>query len=290
MEVNKMKERIYVGVLTDWSEAWVGENGSFYCGTTDKQKQVTKNAINYMDLIIYTTDFHSIKSDHFSINGGQWQLHNVAEYKTENPENYGLNKTASMSPQLINTLDEAVNKSVSGIIVPKHVYFQDGNIESFSPELVEDAFGEKIITAEEFLEKNFTYIISPKQFWDGTRIKGDYGLPKITNSKIPSVDYTVFDLLAKKYPSEKYELIFVNTGVVENICRHYTSVGQKEKYPTSRVINLEDATTELSGIGFSTNQHVKESMKSMSTDLGIEYVKTQTLIDEIKQYQGGKNE
>jgi hypothetical protein len=283
------KQNIYIGVNIDWSKSFVDENGGFYAGTIQRQKDLASKLMPHLDLVIYATDFHSIKSKEFQINGGMWPLHNVAEYKTINPEDYGLDKNTTLSPEQTKTIDDKVNKTKTGIIVPKHVYYQDGSHKSFEPKDVENAFDEKIITPEEFVDEDFTYIISLKTHFDATRNVSDYLLPESSDAKIPNRDYTVFDLLAKKYPSENYNLIFVNTGVVENICRHYTSTGLKQNYPDSRVINLEGATTELAGIGlgFEDKSQVKDACARISKDIGVEYMSLDNVITEIKKYNGG---
>ena len=103
--------------------------------------------------------------------------------------------------------------------------------------------------------------------------------------KIPDREYTVFDLITAKYPQDSYNLVFVNTGVVENICRHYTSTGLRQMFPYARVINLEGATTELAGIGlgFEDKLQVKDACTRISKDIGVEYKTAEALIEEIKE-------
>lgn len=299
------KQTVYIGVNIDWSKSFVDENGAFYCGTTQEQKNLTAKIMQHMDLVVYTTDFHSINSLEFKLNSGMWPLHNVAEYKkitAEKMQEYGLVEGTTISPEQTKTIDDAVNKTKAGIVVPRHVYYQDGKTALFTPENVEDAFGERIITPEEFLRENFTYIIAPKTHFDATRTVSEYLLANRTQSKkeskgtadvndeakkIPDREYTVFDLIAAKYPQDKYNLVFVNTGVVENICRHYTSTGLRQMFSYARVINLEGATTELAGIGlgFEDRAQVKDACVRISKDIGVEYKTAEALIAEIKQHR-----
>lgn len=281
--MEKYKPSIYIGVNIDWSKSFVDKNGAFYCQTTDEQKRLAASLMPHMDLVIYATDFHSITSKEFLINNGMWPLHNVAEYKKIDVTKFGLEKGTTISPKQTKTIDQVINKAKSGMIVPKHVYFQDSDKVSFTPKDVEEAFGEKIITPDEFLKHNYTYIISPKIFFDATDIIGDYSLPTTNLKGIPEQDYTVFNLIQKKYPSDNYNLVFVNTGVVENICRHYTSKGERQKFPDARIINPIGATTELAGVGlgFEDKQQVRDACMRISKDIGIEYMPVEQVIQEI---------
>lgn len=303
--VQTSKQTVYVGVNIDWSTSFVDENGAFYCGTTQEQKDLTAKIMQHMDLVVYTTDFHSIKSLEFKLNGGMWPLHNVAEYKRISAteiKNYGLAEGTNISPEQTKTIDDAIDKTKAGIVVPRHVYYQDGKTALFTPNDVEEAFGERIITPEEFCSEMFTYIIAPKTHFDATRTVSEYSLPSAniklaTNingeiKEIPDREYTIFDLIAAKYPQDSYNLVFVNTGVVENICRHYTSTGLRQMFPYARVINLEGATTELAGIGlgFEDKLQVKDACTRISKDIGVEYMAAKALVDEIKQCRKQSNE
>jgi len=286
------KQKVYIGVNIDWSKSFTDPNGGFYCGTTQEQKELTARLMPLMDLVIYTTDFHSVRSKEFGINGGLWPLHNVAEFLKTDPEALGLPKGASISPRQTKTIDDLVNKSKTGIIVPKHVYYQDGDAPTFLPRDVEQAFGEKIITPEQFIAGGFSYIIAPKIFFDATRTVSDYALPEAKEQMglgIPDKDFNVFSLLRKKYPANKYDLVFINTGVVENICRHYTSTGQRQLFPDSRVINPIGATTELAGIGlgFDDRNQVKDACMRISKDINVEYKPVNAIISEIEAYRSG---
>jgi hypothetical protein len=279
-----MKKTIYVGVNIDWSKSFVDENGGFYAGTSDESKHLTAKLMPYMDLVINTTDFHSIKSLEFAINGGMWPLHNVAEYKAIKPEDYGLKPGTTISPEQTRIIDEAVNKRKTGIVVPRHVYFQDGVYQNITPEMVEDAFGERIITSKDFVEKDFTYIIAPKTHFDATTVVSEYSMPADEIERVPQREYTVFDLIERKFPKSEYEVVYVNTGVVDNICRHYTSTGERQKFGR-RVVNIIGATTELYGIGlgFEDKHQVRDACQRIQTDIGIEHKTLEDMIKEIEE-------
>ncbi len=275
-------KRLYVGVNIDWSKSFVDENGSFYCGTTQEQKGKAAEIMPYLDLVINTTDFHSIKANEFKMNGGMWPLHNVAEFKRINVEDYGLAKGSTISPEQTELIENAINKTKTGIIVPRHVYFQDGDELSFSPELVEEAFGQRIITPEEFFNGNFTYIIAPKIHFDATTVISNRLLPQKQYSRVPKEEYTIFDLVQEKYGKNR-DITYIGTGVVDNICRHYTSTGLRQKYG-SRVVNIIGATTELYGIGlgFEDKKQVRDSCERIQKDIGIEHKTLEEIFTELK--------
>lgn len=282
---------IYIGVNTDWSESFVDENGGFYCGTTQEQKELAARITPYMDININDTDFHSIKSREFAINGGMWPLHNVAEYKHINVKDYGLKPGVSVSPRLTKTIDDAVGKEKTGIVVPRHVYFQDGVYQNITPEMVEEAFEEKIITPEEFMKGNFNYIIAPKNHFDATTLISEYSMPADEIPGVPRQEYTIFDLIERKFPKDEFEVVYVNTGVVDNICRHYTSTGIRQKFGR-RVVNIIGATTELYGIGlgFEDKHQVRDACERIQKDIGIEHKTLEDMIKEIEEARLKQND
>ncbi|MCR4327492.1 MAG: hypothetical protein NUV46_02840 [Nanoarchaeota archaeon] len=274
-------EKFYVGVNIDWSKSFVDPNGSFYCGTTGDQKSLVSKLMPHLDLVVNTTDFHSITSKEFSINGGMWPLHNIAEFRDINPLDYNLDKDSTISPEQTQVIENAINKTKTGIVIPRHVYFQGGDEPSFTPDLVERAFQQKIITPEEFMNEDYTYIISPKMHFDATTIISPYFLPKTNIEKIPNEEFTIFDLIDKKYGKSK-EIVYIGTGVVDNICRHYTTTGLRQKYGR-RVVNIFGATTELYGVGlgFENKNQVRESCERIQKDIGIEHKTLEEMLFEI---------
>jgi hypothetical protein len=280
------KQKLYIGVNIDWSKSFVDPNGGFYCGTTDEQKALAAKLMPYLDLVINTTDFHSINSREFKINGGLWPLHNVAEFRRIKVTDYGLKEGTTISPEQTEVINKMINKTKSGIIVPKHVYFQDSKKLSFTPETVEEALQERIITADEFLRENFTYIISPKMHFDGTAEISQILLPQDKIPRVPNLEFTVFDLIEEKYGKkreEEIEIVYVNTGVLDNICRHYTSTGLKQKYG-HRVVNIIGATTELYGVGlgFEERHQTRLACERIQKDIGVEHKTLDEMIYEIK--------
>ncbi len=278
-------KKMYIGVNIDWSKSFVDPNGGFYCGTTEEQKLLAARLMPYLDLVVNTTDFHSIKSREFKINGGMWPLHNVAEFRKINVTDYGLEAGATVSPEQTEVIEQAINKRKTGIIVPRHVYFQDGKAPVFTPETVEEAFGQKIVTPEEFMNTDFTYIISPKMHFDGTTLVSPRLLPKDHFPGIPEEEFNMFDLIKEKY-GEDTEVVYIGTGVVDNICRHYTTTGLRHKYGY-RTVNIVGATTELFGVGlgFEERNQTRIACERIQKDIGIEH---KTLDEMLLEIEGGK--
>lgn len=276
-------KRLYVGVNIDWSKSFVDSNGGFYCGTTDEQKSLTARLMPHLDLVVSTTDFHSIRGREFKMNGGMWPLHNVAEFRDLDVTAFGLEQGKTISPEQTETIDREINKTKSGIIVPRHVYFQDGNDPSFSPATVERAFGEKIITANEFISGEFTYVVAPKVHYDATTVLSARAMPQNHLEGIPDEEFTVFDLIQEKYAGQR-EIVYIGTGVVDNICRHYTTTGLRQKYG-ARVINVIGATTELYGIGlgFTERHQTRVACERIQRDIGIEHKTLDEVLDEIRE-------
>jgi hypothetical protein len=289
---NSNKKVILISNLIDWSKSFVDENGSFYCGTTEEQKLNAAEIINLSHMVISTLDLHPVTAPEHSINGGLYPVHNAVkpwEYSKDfiydiSPDGKKLllgEKT--LSPELTGILHEAASlKRKAGIMVPRGVYFQGKHDEIFcTPEDIEETYGQKIISKEEFLEGNFDYITAPKQYFDATRLDSDISLPPDEVEGIPSQNYNIYSLLKRKFPPEKYDLVFVNTGVVEGICRLHTSIGLRQMFPFDRIINISNATTPLLGLGYKTADESRKASTQVCKDIGIEYMTTEECIKEF---------
>jgi len=307
-------KRIIIANLVDWSESFVDENGTFYCGTTLEQKKNAAKLVREADLVIETTDLHPITAPEHNINGGLYPAHNAV-----NPEEYSQdfiycltqtnalklgNKT--LSPRLTKIIADELNGKERALIVPRGLYYQSGLKEPFcKPEDIEKTFDSRIITAQEFLQRDYKHIIAPKQYFDATRLDSDWLIDERYNEdeaidrainramtgvdpdniRIPKTNYNVYSLLEKKFPRSEYEIVMINTGVVEGICRLHTSIGQRQMFPTSRIINVSDATTHLYGIGlgYETQEQSREACTRVGKDIGIEYLTTEQALEEIRR-------
>lgn len=285
-----MKQKIIIANLIDWSESFVDQNGSFYCGTTDEEKENAARLVGLADLVIESTDLHPITAPEFNINGGLYPAHSVFT-----PERYGRDFVYSvgpngeslrlldrtMSPRLTKKIADAILARRTGIIIPKEICLQD---ESVSLQDIENTFGFKVIGADDFMVGDYTRVIAPKKYFDATRLDSDISL-STSRRDLPLVNYNVFSLLKSKFPGSEYELIFVNTGVVEGICRLHTSTGLRQMFPEDRVINVSDATTPLFGInlGYNTAQESRDACMRVGRDIGIEYKTTEEIVKELKK-------
>jgi hypothetical protein len=288
------KKVIVISNLIDWSKSFVDENGSFYCGTTEEQKRNAANIIRLADLVISTLDLHPVTAPEHTINGGLYPVHNAVR-----PWQYGADfiynispdgekqrlENKSLSPELTGILHEAASfNRRAALMVPRGVYFQGEHDAIFcTPADIEETYQQKIIIKEEFFEGDFDYITAPKQYFDATRLDSDISLPGDEIAGVPRQNYNVYSLLKKKFPSGKYDLVFINTGVVEGICRLHTSIGLRQMFPFDRIINISDATTPLYGVGlgYKTADESRKASTQVCRDIGIEYMTTEECLREF---------
>jgi hypothetical protein len=300
MEPGNNKKILRICNLIDWSKSFVDENGSFYCGTTKEQKLNAVKIIQSADLVISTLDLHPVTAPEHAINGGLYPVHNAV-----NPWLYGADFVymitpggrelrlgdKTISPELTAVLGGAASAGRrDALVVPRGVYFQGMNHRPFcSPADIEETYKKKIISAEEFLENDYSYITAPKQYFDATRLDSDVSLPPDDIPGVPRQNFNVFSLLKKKFPAHRYRLVFINTGVVEGICRLHTSIGLRQMFPFDRIINISDATTPLYGVGlgYKTPDESRQASTRVCRDIGIEYMTTGECLEDIDS-PGGK--
>lgn len=290
-----MREKVLIVTLVDWSKSFVDRDGSFYSGTTVRQKNDAARAADLADLVIFSTDMHPTTSKENAINGGLYPAHNIGGFwkynsdfvyfQTPRGKRVTLGKK-TMSPELTLKIEETLQGRKAATIVPRDVYFQGGARRPWiSPKEVERTFKKKITSAEGFVKGQQTFVVAPKQYFDATRLDSDVTLPGAAHNGIPDVNYNVYSLLKLRYPAESYELIFVNTGVVEGICRLHTSIGLRQMFKCSRVINLTDATTPLVGVGlgFDTVRQSRDAYVRVCKDVGIEYMPTAKFLKTFRE-------
>ena len=287
------KKNIKIVNLIDWSKSFVDENGSFYCGTSDEQKRNAAKIIEQADLVIATMDLHPVSAPEHAVNGGLYPVHNAVKPWEYSPDFIYMLTPAgkrlrledkTLSPELTGILSDAASHKNCGIIVPRGVYFQGESQRAFClPADIEATYQQRIISKEEFLEGNINYIIAPKQYFDATRLDSGITLPDTEISGVPARNFNIYSLLKKKFPPGHYNLIFINTGVVEGICRLHTSIGLKQMFPFDRIINISDATTPLYGIGlgYKTPEESRQASTRVCRDIGIEYMTTGECLKEL---------
>ena len=117
--------KLIIEDLVDWGKSFTDSNGNFYCGTTDEQKQTAIRVAKDSDLWIYLVDIHTRGSSEFKANGGLYPAHNLIKKDWYDLEKLGVGKGKTVSPELTDTFNELVNDLPSGLIVPRHVFFQD---------------------------------------------------------------------------------------------------------------------------------------------------------------------
>jgi hypothetical protein len=288
------KKTIHIVNLIDWSKSFVDENGSFYCGTNDEQKRNAAGITERADIVIAAMDLHPVSAPEHTINGGLYPVHNAVKpwqygpdfvyMVTGDGEKFKLGDK-TLSPELTGILSDTATGRKGGIIVPREVYFQGENQSVFCrPEDIEDTYHQNIITKEEFLVENYDYITAPKQYFDATRLDSIISLPDTEIDGVPPENFNVYSLLKIKFPPHAFDLVFINTGVVEGICRLHTSIGLRQMFPFDRIINISNATTPLYGIGlgYRSAEESRQASTRVCKDIGIEYMTTEECLEELE--------
>jgi hypothetical protein len=279
-----MKTKI-ISVIVDLTETFVDPDGSFYCGTTPEQKLNAARLARLADWNLSCPDLHPMTSLEFNINGGLYPIHSVPRPDELDLARYGL-AGKSVRPRLTKVLHDAIDHSRASIYVPRQVYFQERDDSlSYTPDDVEVTFDLPIITAEQFLDKDFTYLIQPKFFFDATRLTVDPKINrKLDDPRIPAINENAFSLIKRKYGRDN-SLVFVVPSVVENICTHHIASGIRQEFPDARVIVPSDATTPLAGVGlgFTHPSEVAAACAALAVDIGIEYKTTDEIVSEFQR-------
>jgi len=264
--------------LVDWGKAFVDANGSFYAGTTEQQKDNAVEVSKGADLIIYCADIHSRTSTEFSANGGLYPAHNLVSKDHNNLESLGVQEGKTVSPQLTDKLYELVKDRKAGLIVPKHVFYQDYNgdippkpVFSFSD--VSDTFGVEQLDAQEFLDGKVTYVVNAKHMFNGAALQDSSWIPDVEG--VSSAEENVFSLLKQKY-GQGEGLEFNINGVVMGICVYQTASGIKQIFPKASVNVIYDACTHLeySPLGIESSDVGNFVAKKMCQQVGVNYMST----------------
>jgi hypothetical protein len=268
-----------INVLVDWGKSFVDKNGSFYCGTTLEQKE---NAVRILKasngLVIYCGDVHPKTSSEFIKNGGLYPAHNLILKDQKNVGSLGVKSDQTTSPQLTDCLYNLVKDKTSGLIIPRHVFFQDydqGQTAKpcFSLQDIEETFSIKKLNTQEFLEGKIDYVINVKHLFNSTALKSTNWLGHFDG--IPDQETNIFSLLEQKYGQGK-DLEFNIDGVVMGICIYQTASGIKQIFPKSKVNIIADASTHLiyEQLGIPDEEIGNFVVQRMCKQVGIEYITT----------------
>lgn len=275
-----------INVLVDWGEAFVDAHGSFYCGTTEAQKDHAVEIVRDADLVVYLSDLHTRTSSEFMVNGGLYPAHNLRKKDWHDVKDLGVEEGKTVSPQLTAKLLNVVKDRRSGLIVPRHVFFQDYNGETdprpaFSLEDVEETFGVRRLDEQEFLNGKVDYIVNAKHMFNGTGLQATEFLGPFPG--VPDVEKNVFTLLKQQYGQGK-DLEFDVTGVVMGICIYQTASGIKQLFPKATVNVIADACTHLvyAPLGIPDEEIGNLVAKRMCQQIGINYLST-------AEYEQAKN-
>ncbi len=267
-----------INVLVDWGRAFVDTNGSFYSGTTEQQKDHALAIATNADQLIHLCDVHTRTSSEFIVNGGLYPAHNLIERDQHDLEALMVPEGKTVSPQLTEKLYDFVKEKESGLVVPRHVFFQDYNGEAhpqpaFTFENVEKTFGVRRLNEEEFLDGKIFYVLNAKHHFDGTRTNPFGWVGEIEG--VPNTEENIFSLLKKKYGLGQ-GLEFDVTGVVMGICVYQSASGLKQLFPKATVNVYADACTHLvyAPLGIPDEDTGNLVAKKMCQQIGVNYLTT----------------
>jgi len=274
-----------INVLVDWGKAFVDTNGSFYCGTTEQQKDNAALIARKSDLLLYLGDVHTRSSSEFNVNGGLYPAHNLVKKDWHDLDQLGIAPSKTASPELTDKIKAVANERYGGLIVPRHVFFQDYNggevcQPDFTFEDVEQTFGLKRLDCKEFLDGKVNYVLNAKHMNNGAALQATQWLGSVEG--VPEVEMSIFSLLKQKYGLGK-DLKFDITGVVMGICVYQTATGIRQLFPYAEINVIADACTHLvyPPLGISSEKQGNEVSLAMFKQMGINYISTQ-------EYLGGK--
>ncbi len=269
------------GALVDFSKSFTDSNGSFYAGTTEEQKDNAVEVMKFMDKNLYLVDVHTRQSPEFLTNGGVYPAHNLIS-----KDDYGLDTLGvegkTVSPQLTGKLYDVVKDKKSGLIVPRHVFFQNYNGEpnprpGFEFKDVEETFGIEKLVSQEFLDGGLDYVVNAKHMFNGSAIQATDWMGNFKG--VPDKEMNVFSLMKQKY-GQGENLEFNIEGVVVGICIYQTASGLRQLFPKSQINVIADASTHLiyAPLGFENEDDANKAAKAMCSQVGINYLTTKEFL------------
>jgi hypothetical protein len=268
-----------INTYVDFSKSFTDKNGSFYCGTTDLQKENAIKINEGADETIYFVDVHSKFSPEFIFNGGKYPAHHLLSKDEKYKKDLGVLEEQVIDPRLTKSLYDLVKDKNSGLIVPRHVFFQDYvGQKNFKPSFnmgdVEETFKIERLNPKEYLDGDLEYIVNAKHMFNGTALQATDWMGEYFD--VPNNEMNILSLMRQKYGLGEGLQINLN-GVVMGICMYQTGSGIVQILPKAEVNIIADASTHLfgKGFGFGTEKEANESAKSMCTQVGINYLTTE---------------
>jgi len=275
-----------VNVLVDFGKAFVDPDGNFYCGTTKKQKENAVAINKDADLTIYFADVHTRDSSEFLVNGGLYPTHNLLLKDQYDLQAIGVGENKTVSPQLTEPLQNIVKDRKSGLLVPRHVYFQDYNGEDdpkpqFTPEDVASTFDLPIIGPQMLVAQGIEYVVNAKHMLNGAGLQATEQFGKFGG--IPDQEYNALTLLKQEF-GQGEELTFDITGVVMGICIYQTASNVRQIFPKAELNIISDGCTHLliPQLGLADEDTANLVAKKMCQQIGINYITTLEYLGKIK--------
>lgn len=271
-KINKnSKDMTKICVLVDWSQAFVDEDGSFYGGATQQEKDNACKLVMMCDRIINFTDIHSKESKEFIPNGGIYPVHNLVD------ADRSVGDKKNSSARVTQSIQEAINskKLTTGIIIPNNVVYQTGSTPMNIDSILDTFDNPKHIHSPE--DNSYGYIISCKHFFNGT------ALQYLPFGSLHD-EFTAATLLQYQF-GDGEGLTFYLSGVVTGICVVHTAAGLKQMFPHSRVVIVKDACHPLIGkvYGIESESQNDAVVSALCHQIGIEYSPISTVLQGTSQ-------
>ena len=265
-----------IKVFVDFSESFTDPNGSFPCGTTEEQKDNAVKVWQGGDLTLYLADVHTRDSSEFIVNGGAFPAHHLIKRDQYALDQLGVEVGKTVSPQLTAKLYDLVKDKRSGLIVPRHVFFQDYNGEknpqpAFTFAEVEETFAVQRLNSQEFLDGGIEYVVNAKHMFNGTALQATNWMGDFAG--VPVQEMNIFSLMKEKYGQGK-DLQFDVDGVVMGICIYQSASGIRQLFPKAKVNVIADACTHLvyAPLGIEDETMGNDVAKRMCQQIGINYL------------------
>ena len=150
----------------------------------------------------------------------------------------------TLSPMVIPEVWEVVKEKEGRVIVPRHVFFQSGNLAKpdFSKAELEAEFGLKMFDLEkdEFKKGKVEFMVNGKCMYNGCSVY-ECESP-CAEAGLPAGEVNAFTLLKREnYLGEG--MTFVVVGCVYSICLLNTAAGIKQQFPRAAVVICSDSAT-----------------------------------------------
>lgn len=245
---NQERKPITINVIVDLSVSFGTDEGSFACGTTAATRARAAEIARAADIVVYTSDVHTLRSAEFTANGGRFPPHHLLEA-------CGGRGVPGSSPRPVPELTAALAPRGALVCAPRYVYFTEGSDGSDAPCLtaadLSAEFGAPVAPADidaaaaQLAPRGgpVSLLFSAKACFNGV-LDVPLAQARVHAAGVPDGNYTAFVLLRRAYGLGR-GVRFVVDGVVLSICVYQTASNIRQFFPQADVVVACDACTPL---------------------------------------------